>query len=76
MHHVKSHITRTYRAYERVHVGSVIIEQTACGMYQIGNLADILLKESQGIGVGHHYAGNGIVQQRFQVLYIDQTVGI
>ena len=76
MEHIKAHVTRTYHTHQRVHVSSVIIEQTAALMNQSRNLLDILLEQSEGIRIGHHDAGDGVIKQRLEVLDIHKTVGL
>jgi hypothetical protein len=74
MKHIESHVTRTYYSHQRVHVGSIIIQQTSTLVYKCSNLLDILFKETESVRVGHHDAGNRIVKQRLEVLDIHQTV--
>ena len=73
VHDVKAHVSRTDHTQHRVHIGPVVIEQAAAGVYQRGDLHNLLLEETEGVRVGHHDAGDGIVQQGFQVVHIHQT---
>ena len=43
-------------------------------MHQLGNLGNVVLKDTQRVGVGHHHTGNGVVEQRFEVFHIDGAV--
>src|SRR5574344_978712 len=61
MHNVKSHITGTHLTHQRIHIGAIIIEQTACLMNHICNLLYISLEQPQSIGIGHHYTCNRII---------------
>ena len=73
VHDIESHIARTYHTEKRVHVRSVIIEQSAAAVYEGCNLANLFLEQSQCVRVGHHDAGDVISQKRFQVSHVDQT---
>ena len=74
MEDVKAHVSRTYDSHQRVHVGTIVIQQTATFMHKRRNLPDILLEKTEGIRIGHHDAGNGIVKKRLEVLDIDKSV--
>ena len=75
VHNVKSHITWTTFAQHGIEVGSIIIEQTATFMYKACNLGYLGLKDAESIGVCHHDTGNGVVEQWFQILNVDSTLG-
>ena len=67
MHHIKAHVTRAGSTQHGVQVGTVIVHQAASSMHQFLNLGNLLLEESQRIGVGHHHSGNlrAMLSQQF-----------
>ena len=73
VHDVEAHVTRTHGAQERIHVGPVVIQQAAAIVHQGRDLLDIFLEEAQGVGVGHHDAGDVRTEQGLQVLHVDQA---
>ena len=44
-------------------------------MHHLGYLGYLGLKEAQRVGVGHHHAGDAVVEKGAQVLHIDHTIG-
>ena len=74
MKYIKAHISRTDDTHERVHVGTVIIKQSAAVMNQGSNFLDILLEQSECIRIGHHDAGDGVIEKRLKVLDIHQAI--
>ena len=58
VHDVEAHIAGTNLAQQRVEVSSVVIEQTACLVYEVGNLKNLYLEKAKSVGVGHHDAGD------------------
>ena len=74
--HIESHISRTDDSDERIHIRTVIIQQTAAFMHQGRDFLDILLKQPKSVRVGHHDSCNGIVKQRLQILDIYKPVGL
>ena len=46
MEHIEAHVARTYHTDKRVHVGTVVVKQTAALMDKGSNLPDILLEKS------------------------------
>ena len=74
MQHIESHVTGTYHTDERVHVGSVIVQESATLMYKGCNLLDVLLEQSQSVRVGHHDTCDRVVKQRLEVLDVYKTV--
>ena len=76
MKNVKSHVTRTDHSDKRVHVSSVIIEESAALMDKCCNLLDVLFEESESIRIGHHDAGDSIVEQRLEILDINKAVSL
>ena len=74
VHDVESHVSRTNDSQQRVHVSSVIIQKASTCMYQVSYLSDFAFKQSERVRVCHHYSGNLIIEQRFQVLHINKAV--
>ena len=52
--YVKSHISRSHDAHDRVEVGSVVIAQPSRLMDNAGNLQDVFVKEPYCVGIGQH----------------------
>ena len=75
VHHIEAHISRTAHAEHGVEVGSVVVHQTATIVHQSCYLWNLGFEDTQGVGVGHHHAGNIIAKQWFQVLDIHRTIG-
>ena len=75
VHDVKSQVARTALAQHWVEVGTVVVHQAASLVHELGNLGDVVLKDTQSVGVGHHHAGDVLIEKRFQVLNIDSTIG-
>ena len=76
VHDVEAHIAGAYLADEGVHVGSVVVEQTAGLVDEGGNLLDLRLEEAEGVGVGHHDAGEVGTEEGLEVLHVDEAVGV
>ena len=74
MEHVKSHVTRTYHSDERIHVGSVIVKESAALMYKRCDFLDILLEESESVRIGHHDTCDRIVKKWLQILNVNKTI--
>ena len=75
VHHIEAHIARTAHAEHGVEVGSVVVHQTSALVHQPCYLGNLFLEDTQGVGVGHHHAGNVIAKQRLEVLHIHGAVG-
>ena len=75
VHHIEAHITRTAHAEHGVEVGSVVVHQTSALVHQSCYLGNLCLEDTQGVGVGHHHAGNVIAKQRLEILHIHGAVG-
>ena len=54
---VNAQICRFNNTLDGVHVGTIPIHQSAFGMDDVGDFPQILLKKTQGVGVGNHDAG-------------------
>ena len=76
VHYVKAHIARSYHSEKRIHVGSVVVEQTSALMDKGSNLLYIPLEKSEGVGIGHHDSGYVISKQRLEIFDIHQTVSL
>ena len=63
-------------AHHGVHVGPVAVDQPALGVHDGGDLADVLLEQPQGVGVGDHDAGGVGVHCRRDVLGRQDALGI
>ncbi len=61
----------SHLAEHRVEVGTVVIEQAACLVHELGYLEDFRLEHAERVGVGHHDAGDGVVEQRLEVFHVD-----
>ena len=75
VHNVEAHIAGAHHAQERVHIGAVVVEQAAAFVHQGCDFLDIALEEAQGVGVGHHNAGDVGAEQRLEVLHVHESVG-
>ena len=75
VHDIEAHVARTAHAEHGVEVGSVVVHQTATIVHQSCYLWNLGFEDTQGVGVGHHHAGNIIAKQWFQVLNIHRTIG-
>jgi hypothetical protein len=45
------------QAHDGVHVGAVIVHQSAFAVYDFGDVPDVGLEKTQGVGIGQHDAG-------------------
>ena len=59
---VKAHIAGAHHAHDGVEVGAVVVAQAACLVDEAGDLQDVLIKDTHGVGVGQHQTG-GILAQ-------------
>ena len=57
MHHIKAHIAGAYLAHDGVEVGAVIIAKAAGVLDDLGDLQNVLIENTQSVGVGQHQAG-------------------
>ena len=76
MHNIEAHVSRTDHTEHRVHVGAVVVEQAAACMDELRDLADLSFEETESIRVRHHDSGDIVSKQRFQILHVDETVGV
>ena len=74
VHDVKAHVTGTDHAEHRVHVGAVVVEQAADTVHELRDLEDLGLEQAEGVGVRHHDAGHGLVEQGLEGLHVDAAV--
>ena len=51
---VKAHVPRTCHTHDGIEVGAVVVAKATCLMDDGGDFFDILIKNTQGIGVGEH----------------------
>ena len=74
VHHINAEVARTRLADQRVHVGAIHIKQPAFFVQDVGNFMDLLLKNSQRVGIGQHQAGDIFIHLCFQRADIDHAV--
>ena len=60
VHHIETHITRATSPQHRIEIGTIVIHQRTTAMDQLCNRRNAGLKESEGIGIGHHHGGDGV----------------
>ena len=60
---VHADLARPHDAQDGVHVGPVAVDETAPVVDDPGDLADVLLEETQGVGVGDHDPRRLVVHQ-------------
>ena len=75
VHDIEAQITRTAFAQHWVEVGTIVVHQATSLVNELGNLSDIVLKDTQGVGVGHHHTSDVLVEQGTQVVHIDGAIG-
>ena len=56
--YVKAHVARPDFAHDGVEVGAVVIGQAACLPDDLGDLQNVLIEYTQGVGVRQHQAGS------------------
>ena len=74
MDDVEAHVARPRVAHHRVEVGAVVVERPARRVDQAGDLGDVLVEETERVGVGQHQAGDLVgvrVDLRPQVVHLD-----
>ena len=76
VHHVEAHVAGAADAKHRVEVGTVVVHQRAAVVDEAGNLGNLILEETEGVGVGHHHRGDVGSEERFEILDIDTALGI
>ena len=76
VHHVHAEIAGADFADQRVHVGAVHVEQAALGVHDVGDLVDLLLEDSQRVGIGEHERGDVFVHLRRQRGHVDHAVRV
>ena len=74
--HVKAGVAGAHLAQDGIGVGAVIVQEAAGIMDDLCNLGDIDVKESQGVGVGQHQGGDGIVHLGPEVFQADAAVAV
>ncbi len=76
MQHVEAQVAWPHHSQQRVHVRSVAVYQPATTMHHLDHRLDLLFEQAEGIGIGEHEAGDGIVALGAQRLDIDVAAGI
>ena len=74
VHNIETHVAGAAYAQHGVQVGTVVVHQTTALVHQSCYLGNLCFEDTQGVGVGHHHAGNVIAQQRFQILHVHGSV--
>ena len=54
MDNIVAHISRANESHNRVEIGSIVIEESTRIMDNLGNLANIFIKDTNRVGVGKH----------------------
>lgn len=75
VHDVEAHVAGTHLAEKRVEVGPVVIEESAGVVHELGDLDNLGLEHADRVGVGHHDACHGVVEQRLEVFDVDRPIG-
>ena len=66
VHDINAQIAGASNAQQRVHIGAVAINQPTGFMDEFDHFEDVLVKQTQGVGIGDHDAGDGIIAQAAQ----------
>ena len=77
MHHVEAHVARSAGAKHRVQVCTVVVHQSAGFVYELLDSRYLLLKEAEGVGVGHHHGGSlrsMLCKELLKRLHVDGAV--
>ena len=64
VHQVDAEVAGTHFADQRVHVGAVHIKQAAFSVHDVGDLVNLLLENSEGVGIGQHQRGDFFIHLR------------
>ena len=68
VHEVHSDVPHADDSHHSIHVGPVHIDQPTLGVNNLGNGLDVLLEQTQGIGVGNHDARRVFIHDRLNSL--------
>ena len=71
---VKSHVSRTRNAHDRVQIRSVVVAKSSSFMNDAGNSEDILIKDSEGIRIRQHQSGRMFAAYFCQLFKINASV--
>ena len=74
VYYIKAHVSRAHDSHDRIQVRAVIVTQPACLMDNPCYLQDILIKQSNCIGVGQHKSCRVLPNRRPQLLQIHTPV--
>ena len=66
MHHIEAHVARAAIAQHGIEISTVVVHQATAVVYQLRNLRDILLEDTESVGIGHHHGGDAVA------LFLDQ----
>ena len=72
---VEAHVAGPDNAHNRVEVGAVVVAQAAGLMDDVGDLEDVLVEDTDGVGVGQHQTGGVGADGRPQGVQVDAAVG-
>ena len=75
VHHIEAEVGCAALAEHGVEVCSVVVHEASALVNQLCYFGNVVLKNAKRVGVGHHHAGNGVVEQRFEVVTVNSTVG-
>ena len=75
MHRIDAEIARPHPARDGVEIGAVAIEIGARLVHRVGDLDDVALEQSAGVGIGQHDGRDVGTQLGLQRVDIDAAVG-
>ena len=73
---IESHIARARHTDQRVHVGSIIIEQSSALVDEGSDLPYLLLEQAESVGVGHHDTSDVRAKKRLKISHIHKAVSV
>ena len=76
VHQINPHVARPDDPEDCIHVGSIEIEQASSIVDQGGDLADLGIEQTDGVGVGYHEHGRLVAQLGLEVSQVDQTATV
>src|SRR6266498_1159168 len=66
VHQVKAQITWPDDAKQRVEIRAITVHQATAPVYQLNDLFDVLIEETERVRVSQHHADNSIVTDSFE----------
>ena len=70
VHHVEAQVARADNPKQRVEVRTVAVHQAAAAVYQLNDLFDVLIEETERVRVREHHANDRIVTGGFEGLEV------